>query len=443
MSLLIKNGYIVTMNNWNQVIREGAILIQNDKIQEIGSSIELESKYREVQTVLDAKGRVVMPGFICAHMHFYSAFATGILLKEIPEGFVDILSKLWWRLDKALTKEDVYYSALLGSIEAIKNGTTTIIDHHASPNFISGSLDEIERATRKLGLRSCLSYEITNRNGQDEAARGLDENERFIKKCQNANDGMVGGLLGLHASFTLGDEEMEESRRVVNELDTGVHIHVAEGKYDSEDTKRRYNMSVVERLQKYELLNSKSILAHCIHLDDSDFGVIKDSGANVVHQPRSNMNNAVGSFKIKRFSDSGLDFGLGTDGMSADMKAELIVGNLIHKHVLQDNTAGTVEIYNALLNINPKIIENVMGVQTGILDIGKQADLLITDYYPKSPIRSENVLGHIIFGVTSKPIATTIINGQICMEEGVLDQVDEHAISNRCQDLASKAWDRF
>ncbi|MFQ5980766.1 MAG: putative aminohydrolase SsnA [Candidatus Heimdallarchaeota archaeon] len=443
MDLLIKNGVLLTMDEGNRVLKNGALLIQDDKIIDIGENSVLERRYSETDEILDAKGRVVMPGFICTHMHLYSAFATGIPLPPFPKGFVEVLKNLWWKIDKALLREDIYYSALLGYIQAIKSGTTTIFDHHASPSYITGSLDEIEKAGRELGVRSNLCYEVTNRNGDEGAEEGLRENERFIEKCKSSEDDLFDGLLGLHASFTISQETMALAQEIVKQLETGIHIHVAEGKADMTHARQNFNCTVVERLHKHRLLSPKSILAHCIHLEDPDYSILQETRANVVHQPRSNMNNAVGTLDIWKLKANNIPFGLGTDGMSADMKAEILVGALIHKHVRKDNTVGLTEVFGALFQANPRIVQQIQGVDIGRLAVHNKGDVIITGYYPKSPIDSTNMLGHVLFGVIHESVASTIINGRICMQEGVIPNINEHEISEKSQKLAEKVWDRL
>ncbi|MHA2232519.1 MAG: putative aminohydrolase SsnA [Candidatus Hodarchaeales archaeon] len=443
MDILIKNGVLLTMDEGNQVLKSGALLIQDDIIRDIGENSSFEKEYSEAAEILDAKGRVVMPGFICSHMHLYSAFATGIPLPPFPKGFVEVLENLWWKIDKALLKEDIYQSALLGYIQAIKSGTTTIFDHHASPSYIAGSLDEIEKAGRELGVRSNLCYEVTNRNGDEGAEEGLRENERFIEKCQSAGDDLIGGLLGLHASFTINEEIMVLAQALAEQLETGIHIHVAEGKADMVHSRQNFNSTVVERLHKYRLLNPKSILAHCIHLEDTDYPIIQETRANVVHQPRSNMNNAVGTLDIWKLKANSIPFGLGTDGMSADMKAEILVGALIHKHARKDNTVDLTDVFDALFRTNPRIVQQIQGAPVGQLAVHNKADVIITGYYPKSPIDATNVLGHVLFGVIHEPVDSTIINGRICMQEGVIPNINEQEISERSQKLAENVWDRL
>ncbi|MHA1166224.1 MAG: putative aminohydrolase SsnA [Candidatus Hodarchaeales archaeon] len=442
MEILIKNGVIVTHDEKDTVLKNGAIYITDEIIKAIGPSVELSGEYSGADKVIDANGRVVIPGFICGHMHFYSAFARGMPLRESPRGFLEILEKLWWKLDKTLYKEDVYYSALLGMIDAIKAGTTSIIDHHASPSFIKGSLDEIEKASRELGVRTNLCYEVTNRNGEEGAIEGLRENERFIKKC-NSGDDLVTGLVGLHAAFTVSDSELDEASRIMKKNNSGVHVHVCEDKSDLADSLKKYNSTVVERLDSHGVLGPKTVLAHCVHVTDADYPLIKESKSNVIHNPRSNMNNAVGSLDIMKLEKHGIPFGLGTDGMSADMKDELIVANLIHKHVQNDNRIGTGMVYESLFKTNPVIMKKISGVDTGSIENGKKADVVLTNYVPPTRLTSGNVLGHVMFGLVNSQILTTIINGRICMENGKIPGINELEIAEKCEKLALEAWERL
>ena len=297
MVILIKNATILTLDNENPVVKNGAIVINEDKIEKVGPSNVLEKDYA-IDEIIDACSRTVIPGMICGHMHFYSAFATGMLLPPFSQGFVEVLQNLWWKLDKALLKEDVYYSALNGYIEAVRSGTTTVIDHHASPNIISGSLDEIQRAGEQVGVRSNLCYEVTNRNGDQQALDGLKENERYLKKTQTSDNDLFSALIGLHASFTVSDEVLKSASQLEEKYNAGIHIHVAEGKADMNHAQKNFKKTVVERLNDFNLLNNKSILAHCIHIKDSDIPILQKTKANIMHQPRSNMNNAVGTLDI-------------------------------------------------------------------------------------------------------------------------------------------------
>ncbi|MCY3413703.1 MAG: putative aminohydrolase SsnA [Candidatus Heimdallarchaeota archaeon] len=442
MSIIIKNGYLITHDEKNRVIKDGALYLDEDLIKDLGSTDEIVSKYPEVDMEIDADGRVVMPGLINAHMHFYSAFATGMPLEPFPPGFVEVLENLWWKLDRALLKEDVYYSALLGYIQAVRSGTTTVIDHHASPSYISGSLNQIEKAGRELGVRSNLCYEVTDRNGKDGANEGLKENENYIRAKQKEGDDMFSGLLGLHASFTVDKDTLDHASQIVSELDTGIHSHLDEGTADMEHAKREYNMTTLQRFNSHDLLNEKAIFAHGIYMSPDDYNLLASSGANLTHQPRSNMNNAVGMLNLETLLEHDVQAGLGTDGMSADMKAEVMSGPLLQKHHRKNNTVGFIEPYNALIYQNPVIVQKTMGVKVGKLIAGYKADVMISDYRPKTPVNSDNTAGHFMFGVINEPVHSTIINGDIRMLNHLLVGVNENEIHEKARELAEGVWKR-
>ena len=208
--------------------------------------------------------------------------------------FLEILERLWWKLDRALLWDDVRASALICLVDAIRHGCTTLIDHHASPNVIDGSLDIIADAVKETGLRASLCYEVTDRNGLDGARAGIAENVRFIKRCRQERDPQLGASFGLHAALTVSDETLEASRAAVAGLGAGFHIHVAEDKADEDESLRKYGLRVVERRQKFDILGPRSIAVHCVHLDEFEKDILHETWTWVTHQPRSNMNNAVG-----------------------------------------------------------------------------------------------------------------------------------------------------
>ena len=292
--LLIGNGTVLTLGNSNQVIPNGGVLIQDRKIQEIGLTEDLQTRFPDAEFI-DAHGKLIMPGMINTHMHLYSTFARGMDSKsKAPKSFGDILEGLWWKLDKLLSLEDVYYSGLTPLIECIKTGTTTIIDHHASPMAIKGSLFALAKAAKEIGVRAAFCYEVSDRDGEEIAQEGIQENVDFISACQANPDPMVAGLFGLHASFTLSDQTLAECSSAAKGLDAGFHVHVAEGKEDLDDSLTKYGMRVVERLEKFDILGPKTLAIHCVHNNDHEIDLLKASQTSVVHNPESNMGNAVG-----------------------------------------------------------------------------------------------------------------------------------------------------
>ncbi|MEA3307241.1 MAG: putative aminohydrolase SsnA, partial [Elusimicrobiota bacterium] len=350
-TILIKNAIIATGGNKNKILYDHSILISNDKIKRIAPKNKFKGKYTKT---INAKGRIAMPGFINTHMHFYSTFARGLTKAKPSKDFVNILNNLWWRLDKKLTNEDSYYSALIPLIDSIKHGTTTLIDHHASPLNIKGSLFSIEKAVRKTGLRASLCYELSDRDGKKTIQEGLEENIEFIKYTKKKKDNFLHALFGLHASFTISDKTLEEAAYHGHKLATGFHIHAAEAQADQIYCEMRHKMRVLERLEKFGILGKKSIAAHCIHVNDNEIDILKRTGTAVVHNPQSNANNSVGVADIVKLINSKVLVGLGTDAMTVNMLEELRTAIWL-QHLKNDPATGFLEPINALMINNAKI----------------------------------------------------------------------------------------
>jgi len=439
---LVGNGILITLGKENRVIKDGAVLIEGNLIKDIGTTAELKKK--KFDRFIDASGKVMMPGMINTHMHLYSTFARGMALKdESPSNFVEILERLWWRLDKALTKDGVYYSALIPLIDCIKSGTTTIVDHHASPFACEGSLDLIAKAMRETGIRGCLCYETSDRDGSEIAKAGIDENERFIKLCQKERDGLLSGTFGLHASFTLSDETLTKCVKVAKKLGVGFHVHVAEDKADVDDSLKKYKKRVIERLNDLGVIGPKTIAAHCVHIDAREMDILKKTRANVVHNPESNMGNAVGCAPVLEMIGKDIMVGLGTDGFTSSMFAELRVANILHKLIKGDPRVGYGEVMKMCFTNNPKIVRNFFPKPLGEISRGAYADLILVDYLPPTPLSAGNFLGHLLFGISSAVVDTTIVNGKVLMQNRKLVGLDEAAIARRASELASELWERF
>ena len=438
-NILIKNGIIATLGEKNRVLHGHALLIEDGLIKKIAPQKTFKGKYGKV---IDAAGKLVMPGFINAHMHFYSTFARGLGKADPSRNFMEILNNLWWRLDKQLTNADSYYSAVIPLINAVRKGTTTIIDHHASPFAITGSLAAVEKACRETGLRAALCYEVSDRDGKERAKEGLDENSVFISACQTRNDNMIKGLFGLHASFTVSDETLEEAAYRGHKLGAGFHIHTAESTSDQIECESHHKMRVVERLRDFGILGRKSIAAHCVHVNEAEMQILKETETAVVHNPQSNANNSVGIADITAMTEKGVLVGLGTDAMTVNMLEELRCG-LWLQHLKRDPSQGFMEVANALLVNNAKIANRYFK-NVGELKAGYAADIAIVDYMPPTPMDAGNFAGHLIFGVSQSTVDTTIAAGKILMEGKKLKlDLDEAEVSRKSAELAKKLWSRF
>jgi putative selenium metabolism protein SsnA len=439
-SLLITNANLITWGPKNSFLLNHALYIEEGRIVALGPTADLQSKYSAAQT-LDANGQWTMPGNICAHTHFYGAFARGMAIPgDAPKDFPEILEGLWWKLDKALTPGDVRYSALVCLIDAVKHGTTTLIDHHASPNAIDGSLDIIAEAVEQSGLRACLCYEVTDRDGEDKMRAGIDENIRFIQSQKNSNQ--LAGTFGLHASLTLSDKTLERCR---DAHDGGFHVHVAEHEADAYDSLKRSGLRAVERLHKFGILGERSIAAHCVHIDYAEAGLLRETGTWVSHQPRSNMNNAVGAAEVDALLRAGIKVCLGNDGFSNAMWEEWKATYFLHKVTSRDpRRAGGYNIKTMAIDNNAALANSFFPqAKLGILEPGAAADIIFVDYHPFTPLTPGNLPWHIIFGFESSMVTTTICNGQVLMKDRQLLFLDEAEITARSRELATKVWERY
>ena len=442
--MLITNAILVTWGSENRLLPGHALKLEGDRIADLGPDSEMRAKYPGVE-MLDARGQLVMPGGICAHTHFYGAFARGMAIPgDPPKDFPEILERLWWKLDKALTLDDVRYSALVCLVDAVKHGTTTLIDHHASPNAIDGSLDVIAEAVERAGLRACLCYEVTDRDGLEKARAGIAENVRFIYETRQDRNPRLAGTFGLHASLTLSDKTLEACR-VEAPGETGFHIHVAEHEADEYDSLKKSGTRVVDRLEKFGLLGPRTITAHCVHIDYREAERLRATGTWVTHQPRSNMNNAVGAADVDGLLRAGVKVCLGNDGFSNAMWEEWKAAYLLHKVAHRDPRRAGGYTITQMAVTNNAALANVFFPQAplGVLSPGAFADIIFVDYQPTTPLTAGNLPWHIIFGFESSMVTTTICGGKVLMKDRQLLFLDEAEITAKSRELAKKVWERF
>lgn len=439
--LLIENGTALSTGGTPRVLRRYSILIEDGLITRVAPQGRFG---RFAGKRIDAAGKVVLPGLINAHTHCYSTFARGLTKIKPAQDFTGVLKNLWWRLDSALTTEDCYYSALIALLDSVRHGTTTIIDHHASPRAVAGSLEAIERAVREAGLRACLCYEVSDRDGARIAQEGLAENAAFIRRCRERDDDRVKALFGLHASFTLSDATLEQAADLGRGLRTGFHIHVAEAQSDQDAARRTAGVRVVERLKRFGILGDRSIAAHCIHVNRREMDLLAETRTAVVHNPQSNMNNAVGIADVIAMSRRGVLVGLGTDAMTTNMLEELRVA-LWGQHLARENpSVGFPEVTSALLANNAAIAERVFGLRFGEFREGCVGDVAIFDYDPPTPLGSANALGHVVFGLSQAAVDTTIVGGRVLMENRKLTlNIDVERVHARARERARNLWRRL
>jgi len=440
-TLRVQGGTVVTLGEANRVLPDHDVLCEDDRVVAIRPTGEVRGTF---DRTVDARGRLVMPGFINVHMHCYSTFARGLGKAAPAADFDQVLRHLWWRLDKALTLEDCYWSALVPLIQAVRAGTTTLIDHHASPRAVRGSLSRVADAVDRTGLRACLCYEVSDRDGGAVAREGIEENAAFLEEVRRRGNPRLSGLFGLHASFTVGDRTLEEAVAEARRLGAGFHLHVAEGPGDQRHSVAFHDRRVVERLEAAGVLGPKSLLAHCIDVEPAEMEILARTQTAVAHNPQSNLNNAVGIADVAGMQARGVPVGLGTDGMTVHMGQELRTALFVRHLKERHPSAGFLETVALLLRNNARIASRHFDLPVGVLAPGHAADLVVLDYWPPTPLGEETFAGHFVFGAAEADVATTVCAGRVLMEERrLLLDLDEEEVSAKARECAAAVWARF
>jgi putative selenium metabolism protein SsnA len=434
MAVVIANGTL--LNLLPREVRSAHLLIDGGRIAAVVDEVP-DGDHQ----VFDASGMFVMPGNVCGHTHVYSALARGMPPPpKSPRNFPEILQYIWWRLDRALDEPSIRSSAAVASIDALKAGTTTLVDHHASPNCIDGSLDMIAEELSKTGVRGVLCYEVTDRNGRDGRDRGLAENKRFARGVSRRWP-LMRALVGAHASFTLEDDSLDAICAVSRDLGIGVHIHVAEDVCDETDSIERSRMRVALRLERHGILGARTLVAHGVHLDDSEIAVLEERSSWLAHNCRSNLNNSVGRAPFSRFVSRlrGRTV-LGTDGIDQDMFSESRVAFFRARDDSLDSYADQV---TDMLATGGRLATESFGIPIGRLSSGAAADLVVLDYDPPTPITPDNVAWHWTFAFTAGLVRDVMVNGEWRVRDRQMTAVDEQEVRSDARRQARALWERM
>lgn len=426
--MILTNARILTFDGEDRVLDSGSVEVAAD------GSIGFVRKGRALDAgAVDLQGRLLMPALINCHTHLYSSLARGLRLPGAPPAdFPAILKKLWWRLDRALTEQDVYYSALIGLIDSSKCGVGTVIDHHSSPNACAGSLDWIEKAFAEVGLRGATCFEVSDRNGRKAADAGIRENVRFLERRRPGTQ--VGGAFGLHASFTLGDRTLAACLEANQSLRAGFHVHAAEDRSDR---------GAVRRLCRLGILDQKALAAHCVHVSPAERAMLGRRGVNVAHNPQSNCNNAVGIADLAALSLAGTCVGLGSDGCSPRMWDEFKTAWHLQKVRTRDPRVSGDGVFAAAFRNSREIVRKMWGVTVGIIEPGARADIVVLDYLPPTPLEKTNLFGHLMFGISNAPVDALMVNGRWVVRDGYCTMVDERQVAESAAAHAKKLWSRL
>jgi len=436
MPYLLQSSTVVTFDP--PAVERADLRVAAGRIIERNSAIEPN----ETEEVVNLNGKLIMPGMVCAHTHLYSALARGMPAPpRAPTNFKEILELIWWRLDRALDEETIYWSAIGGAIDAARAGTTCLFDHHASPSYVGGSLQIVREAIEKIGLRAVLCYEVTDRAGSRGRDHGVGENRAFLRWARHAmnepsHKAMFRGMVGAHASFTLSDESLDRCAGLMQEFDAGLHIHVAEDECDVVDAQAKYGIGVIERLARHDALSPRTILAHGVHLAEHEIDQAISAGAWFAHNPRSNANNGVGYAPVSKF---GQRMVLGTDGIGADMFEE---ARFAYFKGRDSGSGFTANDWLRVLANNHKLASEIFDVNLGAIDAGCRADLIVLDYRPPTPLTSENLAWHLAFAMNSATVESVMVNGDFIIRDRQAT-FDEEYLSEQARTAATRLWKKL
>ncbi len=443
VDLLIRNGVLVTMDSQRRILENHAIAIEQGKVVEIGKTADLQKKHSTAE-VLDASGRIVMPGIVCSHSHLYGMLLRGASLKITPPSdFTQILQRVWWPVDEAMNFEDAYASALVASVEFAKSGVTTFADTYSGPNSITGVLDHIARAVEEVGIRGFVAFEATERHSKDEGAKGVQENVRFAEKTHSKPESKAKPLFSIHASFTVSDDLIKRVKALAAKYRVPITIHASEGLGDLHHNLENYGKRTVERLRDIGLLGPDVVLAHCVNLDENEIDTIAQTKTGVAHNPMSNMLNAVGVAPILRMLEKQINVGLGNDGYIFDMFENMRSAYLLHR--VYHKNPNAIDPYTVLemATVNGAKLYG-MEKELGSIEAGKRADIIIIkpSVLP-TPLNASSAVGHLVNTVDGDDVETVLVDGKPVVKNKQLLTFDEEKAQSISQNAAAKLWERL
>ncbi|MCS7095405.1 MAG: amidohydrolase [Thaumarchaeota archaeon] len=435
---LIKGGLVITMDEGLGFIREGAVLVEGERIVAVGRVDELRREER-ADSVIDASGCFILPGLICGHTHLYGIALRGSALKvKPPTDFLQILQRVWWPLDERLDNDTAYTSALAACMEMALTGTTCFADTYSAPNRIEGSLDAIARAVNEVGIRGLISFEATERRSSEEGMRGLRENERFLSSSPVKG---VMGMISVHASFTVTDELLRRAVEVSERHKCPITIHVSEGPNDVYHNVERYGVRTVERLGRLGLVSRRAVLAHCVHLSPEEISIIARSGASVAHNPMSNMLNAVGVSPVPEMTRAGVNVCLGNDGYVFDAFENIRATYLVHRVHRRDPTAISAREVLEMATVKAARAYGLRDL--GSIAAGKLADLIVVRPAVMATPTSGDPFSYVVNGLRGSDVRLVMVGGELVARDGKLLKIDQLDSELRILRSIEMLWERL
>jgi len=426
------------MDQRRRVIEDAGVAVVDGRIAAVGPADDVSKRFG-ADEVMDARGCIVMPGLICSHTHLYGIALRGSALNiKPPSDFLQILQRVWWPVDEALTNDDAYATALAAGAESLTNGTTCYADTYSAPNAIEGSLDHIARASNDVGIRGIISFEATERRSADEGTRGLNENLRFISRKEK---GRAMGMISLHASFTVSDDLISRGVEASQRHKVPLTIHVSEGPNDGYHNMERYGKRSVERLRDRGLLSPRAVLAHCVHLDQREISLIAKSSASVAHNPMSNMLNAVGVASLTDMLDRGVNVGLGNDGYVFDMFENMRAGFLLQRVARRDPNRPTPQEVVEMCTVNAARAYGLSSL--GSIEVGKRADIIVVRPTLTATPYTGSIYGYIVNSLRGPDVRDAIVEGQVVMKNRRLLTLDVQKAEAKVLKAMNRLWNRL
>ena len=436
--LLVKGGVAATMDQRRRVIEDAGVAVVDGRVVAVGRADDVAKGFG-ADEVIDARGCIVMPGLICSHTHLYGIALRGSALRiKPPSDFLQILQRVWWPVDEALTNDDAYATALAAGAESLTNGTTCYADTYSAPNAIDGSLDHIAKASNEVGLRGIISFEATERRSADEGTRGLKENLRFIAR---KDKGRAMGMISLHAPFTISDDLISRGVKASRIHRVPLTIHVSEGPNDGYHNMERYGKRSVERLHERGLLSPRAVLAHCVHLDRREISLIARSSASVAHNPMSNMLNAVGVAPLTEMVDQGVNVGLGNDGYVFDMFENMRAAFLLQRVARRDPNRPTAQEVVEMCTVNAARAYGLSSL--GSIEVGKRADIIAVRPAFRATPYTGSIYGYIVNSLRGSDVRDAVVDGQVVMRNRKLLTLDVPKAEGRVLKAMDRLWNRI
>jgi 5-methylthioadenosine/S-adenosylhomocysteine deaminase len=436
--ILIRNGLVVSGDEKGRIYQDGYVRIEDNRIKDIGSG----KPNGTADVDIDASGCVVIPGLITAHTHLYGILLRGASLNiKPPTDFAQVLQRVWWPVDEALSVDNAYASALSASADMLRNGSTLYADTYSGPNSIEGSLSAIAKGTKEVGIRGIIAFEMTERNNPEEAERGLQEGIRFVNSVKT--DSLVSGMMSIHASFTVGDEIVRKAVEEAKKLDIPITVHTSEGLVDLYHNLEHSGERTIERLDRLGALGPKTVLAHCVHVNGTEMDLIAKSKSSVAHNPMSNMLNAVGVAPVPAMLERGITVGLGNDGWIYDPFENMRCALTIHRLASGNPSAiGPEQVFKMATLDGARCYG--LEKQLGSLERGKLADIVILDGTTvPTPLTEDSVIGHLLNTFNGKDVRDVFVNGVHSVENGRLKLISDENVANISRKSADGLWKRL